>query len=165
MKTEAELLQNGSFTGQVEWIGVAPSKGAPLEPQAVIELTANAGIVGEHHYRANSRSKRQVTLIQKEHLAAVAAFLGREEIDPGDLRRNIVVSGINLAALRKQRISIGTALLEGTGDCVPCARMEETLGSGGYAAMVGHGGITCVVVSGGVIRPGDSVELAELDGV
>jgi MOSC domain-containing protein YiiM len=87
----------------------------------------------------------------------VEAILGRGKIDPSLLRRNIVVSGINLAALKYQTFQIGTAVLEGSGNCPPCSRMEENLGPGGYASMLAHGGITAVVVSEGVVSLGDTV--------
>jgi MOSC domain-containing protein YiiM len=73
-----------------------------------------------------------------------------------------VVSGINLAALKYQTFQIGAAVLEGSGNCPPCSRMEENLGPGGYAAMLAHGGITAVVVSEGVVSPGDTVSALPL---
>jgi MOSC domain-containing protein YiiM len=76
------------------------------------------------------------------------------------LRRNIVVSGINLQALKEQQFKIGEAVLFGTGNCPPCSRMEENLGPGGYCAMRGHGGITAYVLQPGKICLGDSVTLA-----
>jgi len=35
--------------------------------------------------------------------------------------------------------------------------MEENLGSGGYAAMLNHGGITAIVESESIVAIGDSV--------
>lgn len=159
MAVITELLHTGDFTGKVEWIGTAPASREPLQPRQSVELVTSKGIAGEHHFREAGTSKRQVTLIQHEHLPVVASLLGQERIDPGVLRRNIVVSGINLAALRDQEFCIGGATLKGTGDCVPCALMEANLGPGGYAAMLAHGGITCIIVRGGTVRIGDSVSV------
>jgi MOSC domain-containing protein YiiM len=143
--------------GRVEWIGVRPDRRET--PRAVNEATIDpeAGLAGDH-YRGSSK-QRQVTLIQAEHLAGVAAMLGREAIDPALTRRNIVVSGINLLAFSERRFRLGEVVLEMTGPCHPCSRMEENLGPGGYNAMRGHGGITAKVVSGGHVRVGDAVTL------
>ncbi len=157
MNAMKELLEKSTAVGQVDWIGLATESRGPITAVETAQLVAGAGITGEHHFRPESASKRQVTLIQAEHLVAVATLLGRPEVRPDLLRRNIVVSGINLGALRHQRFRIGTAVLTGTGSCPPCSRMEETLGTGGYAATMGHGGITAVVEESGEIRVGDRV--------
>ena len=81
----------------------------------------------------------------------------RASLEPTLLRRNIMVSGINLAALKYQTFQIGTAVFRGTGNCPPCSRMEENLGAGGYAAMLNHGGITAIVATEGVVAAGDTV--------
>ncbi len=96
-------------------------------------------------------------IVQAEHLAVLGALLRRDPIDPALLRRNLVVAGVNLQALKGRRFRIGTAVLEGTGPCPPCSRMEETLGPGGYNAMRGHAGLNARVVEGGTIRLGDAV--------
>ena len=98
-----------------------------------------------------------MTLIQQEHLAVIAACLGQESIDPSLLRRNIVVSGINLLALKDKTFRIGDALLEFSGLCHPCSKMERQLGAGGYNAMRGHGGITARVLEPGLVRLLDTV--------
>jgi len=102
-------------------------------------------------------------LIQQEHLDVVANMLGKSEVLPATLRRNLVVSGINLYALRNTRFRIGSVLLEGSGPCEPCSRMEEVLGTGGYNAMRGHGGITARVIEGGELCIADRVEAASPD--
>jgi MOSC domain-containing protein YiiM len=76
-----------------------------------------------------------------------------------------VVSGINLLALNGAQFAIGGALMEGTGPCHPCSRMEEIFGPGGYNAVRGHGGITARVILGGVIRVGDVVTFRDRAGV
>ncbi|MXP65077.1 MOSC domain-containing protein [Roseomonas sp. M0104] len=140
--------------GRVCWIGLRPARREPLAPQAAVALDPETGLAGDH-YSSRTRRARQVTLIGAEDLAAIASFLGRDAVAPEMLRRNIVVSGINLLALKGQRIRLGTARLEVTGECQPCSRMEEILGAGGYNAVRGHGGLTARVVAGGEVRLGD----------
>lgn len=156
MKTVRELIQTFPCAGRVEWIGA--SRASRSEILAIASAICEIGRGLQEDYHAKSgRSKRQVTLIQAEHLEVVARLMGKAAIDPTLLRRNIVVSGINLLALRSARFRIGEAELEGTGACDPCSRMEENLGPGGLNAMRGHGGITTRVIVGGVLRIGDAV--------
>jgi MOSC domain-containing protein YiiM len=153
-----ELLSAIPQVGLVRWIGVRPEPRAPLLVSSSVTADEVQGLVGDRFDGGASKS-RQVTLLQFEHLAVMASILGRDSIDPGLLRRNIVVSGINLQSLKNQYFQIGTAALFGTGDCAPCRRMEENLGPGGHAAMRGHGGITARVHQAGRIEVGDRVAL------
>lgn len=161
MTEKPELLRTRPVCGKVTWIGIAAQRRKPLEPQQSVTVQQDKGIDGEHHAGNTERPHRQVTLIQKEHFPVIADLLSRNDVTPEQLRRNIVVSGINVASLRSQEFLIGDAVLQGTGDCVPCALMDATLGKGGYAAMVGHGGITAAVVKSGTISVGDPVSLLD----
>ena len=156
MEILKELLSTNTFQGKVDWIGISSGPRSEIKTQDTVRIVTG-GVEGDHHCRPTRQSKRQVTLIQAEHIPVVEAILGQGKIDPALLRRNLVVSGINLAALKYQTFQIGTAVLEGSGNCPPCSRMEENLGPGGYAAMLAHGGITAVVVSEGVVSLGDVV--------
>ncbi len=143
--------------GKVEWIGLRPEKRGTLESATEVKVSEQEGLIGDHYGKAGG--DRQVTLIQAEHLQGVAKMLNKDNIDPKLTRRNIVVSGINLLALKDKQFQIGDVILQMTGLCHPCSRMEENLGAGGYNAMRGHGGITAKVVQPGTIRTGDAVEL------
>jgi MOSC domain-containing protein YiiM len=125
-----------------------------------VELLEGRGLRGDVASRGKIGGNRQVTLLQEEHLSALAGLTGALEVRPEQLRRNVVVAGINLLALVKLRFAIGDAVLEGTGPCAPCSKMDETLGPGGFQAARGHGGITARVVRGGVIRLSDPVWVA-----
>lgn len=151
-----KLLDGPLRPGRVEWIGLRPARRAPMQVVEAATLDPSQGLVGDR-YAGRTDGARQVTLIAAEHLSAIAAYLGRDALPPEQLRRNIVVSGLNLLALKGRRFRLGEALLEATGECHPCSRMEETLGPGGYNAVRGHGGITARVVAGGVVRLGDLV--------
>ena len=145
--------------GALIWIGVRPARHVILSPQTSAMLVAARGIEGDH-YQTHRDGARQVTLIASEDLAAIASFLGAEQIAPDLLRRNLVTRGVNLVALKGRRFRIGDAVLEGSGDCAPCSRMEAILGPGGYNAVRGHGGITARIIEGGMVSVGDVVEIA-----
>lgn len=147
------LVHGWAQPGRVVWIGVRPARRAPMRALEAAEIDET----GLEEDRREAPGKRAVSLLQAEHLPAIAALAGRETVPPALLRRNIVVAGLNLLGLRKRRFRIGAAVLEGTGPCAPCARMEEALGRGGYAAVRGHGGITATVATPGRVALGDSV--------
>tara|TARA_B100000579_G_scaffold344702_1_gene297212 strand:- start:157 stop:648 length:492 start_codon:yes stop_codon:yes gene_type:complete len=144
--------------GNVEWIGVRTKKNADLSVVESIKVEKGTGLVGDH-FKGTLSGKREVTLIQKEHLNVISNILGGKTINPKLTRRNIVISGINLLSLKNQQFKVGSAILETTGICAPCKKMEENLGPGGYNAMRGHGGITATVIEEGDIKLGDTVEL------
>ncbi|MEL6207522.1 MAG: MOSC domain-containing protein [Pseudomonadota bacterium] len=150
----AELTARHAQDGQVAAILIRPERLAP--PERVTEAwLAEAGLDGDHA----RPGKRALTMIQAEHLPVVAALSGRADVAPEVLRRNLVISGINLGALRGQRVRIGPeAEVEITGPCAPCSRMETALGQGGYTALRGgHGGWCARVIAPGPIKHGDSV--------
>lgn len=153
--TLAQLLKNLPQQGKLRWVGIRPSRRTSMESLQSATLTTEAGLVGDRY--AGRSAKRQVTLIQHEHLLVIASLLHRGEVDPALLRRNLSVSGINLLALKGKQFTIGSTTLEYTGLCHPCSRMEEVFGDGGYNAIRGHGGITATVIHDGVITLGDSV--------
>ena len=148
-------------TGTVKWMGVRHQKGAPVETVQSLSVTVANGAVGDR-FSGKPGSKRQVTLIQFEHLPVIADLLGRSEVRPEWLRRNIAVAGINLTALKGTTFEIGSAILLGTGACAPCSKMEHILGPGGFNAMRGHGGITASVIRDGEVQIGDEVRFLGL---
>ena len=161
MKTIHDLHTPPHVTGRVEAIVVRGSARDPAWRVESTEALAGIGLADDRLGRRGEAelSTRQVTLIQHEHLPVIAQLARVPQVDPVGLRRNLVVSGINLVALKNQRLSVGDAVLEIVGPCQPCSRMEETIGPGGYAAMRGHGGMTARVIAGGRIRRGDPVQV------
>ncbi len=155
-----EVMDTLPQTGRLEQLTTRSERRGEIMSLEQDEALEGLGLKTDHrtkNKKPNLESKRQVTLIQAEHLQAVASMLGKEKIEPALTRRNLVVSGLNLLALKDKTFYVGEVVLEYTGLCHPCTRMEENLGPGGYNAMRGHGGITARVVKGGTIRIGDKV--------
>jgi MOSC domain-containing protein YiiM len=161
----AKLLDAPVRPGRLVWIGLRPARREAMRAVGEARLETGRGLAGDRYARLDG--DRQVTLIAAEALAAIASHLGVAEVAPDLVRRNLVTQGVNLLALKERRFRIGEAVLETSGECHPCSRMEENLGVGGYNAVRGLGGITARVVSGGLIRLGDPVERLDraADGV
>ncbi len=167
MRTVPELVAAVPQVGAVTWIGVRAERRGTVEPVDEAEAVVGLGLAGDHRAagrRPDPHARRQVTLLQAEHLPVVAALVGRVDLDPALLRRNVAVAGLPLQATRDRRLALGPhVVLEVTGWCHPCSRMEEALGPGGYQAVGGHGGVTARVLTGGRFRVGDEVRvLADL---
>jgi MOSC domain-containing protein YiiM len=164
------LTQRFPRPGRVDAIWLRPARGLPSLGVQQVEALPGRGLAGDRSAERKPAGpgggKRQVTLIQAEHLPLIAAWSGLAVLDAGALRRNLVVSGINLLSLRSPfadqpvQVRIGShVLIEVTGPCDPCSKMEQLLGPGGYNAMRGHGGVTAQVLESGAIAVGDRIEV------
>ncbi|WP_170332244.1 MOSC domain-containing protein [Ruegeria arenilitoris] len=147
------LIAGWARPGRVKWIGLRPDRRAKLQAVESAMISGD-GLEGDR----SRAGKRAVSLIQQEHLAAIGSYLGQGPVAPETLRRNLLVSGINLAALKGREVQVGEAILRITVICAPCSRMEEALGKGGYSAVRGHGGWCAEVVQSGRVRLGDAVQ-------
>lgn len=150
--------------GYIEWIGVRPARGVAMRECERARLQTGRGIEGD---RAGQRpgGKRQLTLIQAEYLPLLRTWLGQPDLHWRQLRRNVVVRGINLNALLGHKLRLGDAMIEVSGLCHPCKRLEEQLGFGVFNVMRGHGGLTARVLTDGAIRCGDKVTVVDAESL
>jgi MOSC domain-containing protein YiiM len=168
------LLGRFAREGRVQALLLRPARDMPVRSVDRALLVAGAGIEGDRAAaRASARPgghKRQLTLIQHEHVPLIAAWCGLPALNAADLRRNVVVSGLNLLAARspltalRLELQLGSdgAAVELTGPCDPCSKMERVLGPGGLNAMRGHGGVTARVLRGGRVVVGDAVRVVAM---
>ncbi|GAA6135843.1 MOSC domain-containing protein [Oceaniserpentilla sp. 4NH20-0058] len=145
--------------GELTWVGVRPARKEPMQSLQRCQAIEGKGLQGDHRMGKTPGSGRQVTIISEEFIAQISHYLGGKIVPPELLRRNIVVKNINLNALRYQNFQIGEAIFQAGALCHPCTRMEQALGKGAIAAMMGYGGLCCKVIRGGDFTVGDRVEL------
>ncbi|WP_062062490.1 MOSC domain-containing protein [Cellvibrio sp. OA-2007] len=160
MNTQARLLDKlcaNIAPGKLEWIGLRSERRGEVVVVEQAEAVVDLGLVGDHRMKKSPGSARQVTLISREYIQQICQHTGLPSIDPRLLRRNLVISGMNMNLLRYQRLQIGEVIIETNALCHPCSRMDENLGAGGTAAMFGYGGLCAKVIQGGVMRVGDAV--------
>ena len=172
-KTLKDLVLQFPQTGRINAIILRPGRREPA--LSVIEARAEPGhgMIGDRRAEkqrdGEAARKRELTLVQGEHLPMIACWCGFDAIDPRQLRRNLIVSGINLLSMKSPfrdlccEWQIGdSACIIVTGSCDPCSLMETEVGYGAYNAMRGLGGLTAMIVAAGVIRVGDSVRLKDV---
>jgi MOSC domain-containing protein YiiM len=168
--TLKDLVQRFGAEGRIEAIVLRPDRAQPARHVTEAVAEPGRGLVGDRRagtLRSDAVArKRELTLMQAEHLPLLAQWCAQAALDAARLRRNLVVSGLNLVAMRSPFADLrfewqlgDTVTLELTGPCDPCSRMERELGAGGYNAMRGHGGMTARLLTGGTLRVGDRVRL------
>ena len=129
-----------------------------VEAVAVDLLT---GIAGDYRGALKpGRNKRQVTVMTADCWRATLADLGAA-IPWEERRVNLLVDGFKLVETTGARIRFSRGVvLEVTGECHPCSRMEE-VASGLRAALTPHwrGGVTTRVIAAGRLAIGDEVRI------
>jgi len=123
----------------------------PMQEQEEIEVIKDKGFKGCIHGRSGSR--RQVSLMDRETLYKLG-------LAPGVVKENITSWGLDFQTLATGNIlRIGSCVLEITGPCDPCARMDE-IRMGLQEELRGQRGWLCRVKEAGTIRRGDRIEVA-----
>lgn len=128
---------------------------SPVQAVDSVEAVAGQGLVGDRKFGA----PRQITVISTEELDEVAEAWGHE-IPAGSTRRQITITGAKLNRKKGATIQLGEVVVSVHGDCSPCEEMEESVGPGARAALVGRAGVTGIILEGGTIRVGDEVRVS-----
>ncbi|WP_346620613.1 MOSC domain-containing protein [Blastococcus montanus] len=140
--------------------GAAPP-GQAGDRRERIELRAGLGIVGDRYAGRPAHRDAQVTVLAVESLEALAGDLGAAPFDPLLTRRNVVLRGAEVEALRGSEFALdcgaGAVLLRGGRPANPCAWMDTVLAPGAHRGLRGRGGVRCAVLSDGVLRLGPAV--------
>lgn len=140
-----------------------PADGVGPHPSlypAEVEVVAHQGIRGDRFFGKVSRLASSVSLLAAEAVEAVEDELGldRGALDPRLARRNVVVRGVDLNALRGKEFSLdsgaGAVLLTAAGETSPCAWMDDRLAPGARAALRGRGGLRAEPTSSGSLHVG-----------
>jgi MOSC domain-containing protein YiiM len=163
------------WQGSVVSLHIAPEAGAPLATVADVRAVVGRGLEGDrycsgrgHYSNAPSRGGREVTLIEME---AVEALLDGLLEAPGtsaplkltaaETRRNIATRGVPLNHLVNRTFRVGEVLLRGTRLCEPCRYLDGLTRPGVMALLIHRGGLRAQVLTGGIIRVGDTIQPEE----
>ncbi|MGY1702682.1 MOSC domain-containing protein [Geodermatophilus sp. SYSU D00766] len=152
------------MTGTLTEIWLTPTAAAPMRRVTSARLVAGRGLEGDRYALGGGTCaqdpdlEKQLTLIDAADVAAVAAEVGAP-LTPGDTRRNLVTTGIELPSLVGRWFAVGDALLFGAKRCPPCTHLERLTGVRLVKAMVHRGGVNAGVFTGAEVAEGAVVRL------
>ncbi len=158
----SETARVGSWYGELLGIHIAPEGSAPMIALAQATLIAGTGIEGDRYatgrgfYSHAPRPDRQITLIESETLEAIERDHGIP-IAAHETRRNLTVRGVPLNHLVGREFRVGECVLQGARLNVPCKYLDKLLGRALFGPLTNRSGLNCLILRGGVIRPGDPV--------
>ena len=124
----------------------------PMKEIAQANFITGQGMQGDRHLRSDGlRAKRQVLIMDVE-------TLNHFGLEPGQVRENVTLEGLDLSTISAgDRVSLGDdVVLEITGDCEPCARIDE-IRPGLKEEIDGKRGVLAFVEKGGVVSIGSEV--------
>ena len=128
-----------------------------IESVEKVDCVANRGLVGDRFFDHEHNFKGQVSFIGLEAIEAAREELGLAEVAPAKMRRNVVVSGIDLNGLVGKRFELGGTEFMGTEECAPCYWMDQAVAVGAAAALKGRGGLRCRILKSGTLELGENV--------
>jgi len=165
------------FRGQLLAIFIAPRESAPVQSVDRSEAVAGQGLAGDRYSLATGtfskgravngpivKPDQEVTLIESEVLAAVAADYGIE-LPPDQARRNLLTRGVPLNHLVSREFLVGAVRLRGLRLCEPCKHLEKLTQEGVRQALVHRGGLRAQILAGGTLRVGDAIALCNADAL
>ncbi|MFB2584217.1 MOSC domain-containing protein [Herbiconiux liukaitaii] len=142
--------------------GVRSAAPGEQESRELVQVRAGRGIVGDRFFGHGAHSTASVTVMAAESLDHVMLALGLDHpLDAASARRNIVVRGFDIDALKGEEFSLdsgdGPVLFQGHRPANPCGWMDVVLAPGAHKALRGRGGVRCAPLTDGVLRLGPAV--------
>jgi MOSC domain-containing protein YiiM len=148
--------------GRLVDIFVAEAAGSPMQRCTAVECVVGKGLRGDRYASGTGHWIKtdgcEVTLVTVDDLQR-ANRRGTQSFDQGEHRRNLVIEGIPLDAIRNRQLAIGDVTLAFHRLRPPCGYLDRLLQAGAGKALGRGAGIGLKVLTGGEIRVGDDVRV------
>jgi MOSC domain-containing protein YiiM len=134
----------------------------PLIAVHEIECVAGHGIRGDRFFDYADDYKGQITFFSREIFDLMSENFGLTAKSPGVLRRNLIVSGVDLKELIGVDFELQGVQFRGTGHCAPCHWMNDAFAPGAEEFLAGRGGLRARILSDGrIARGGARLEILQ----
>ncbi len=135
--------------------GMAPNN-HPLVEVKEVECVSGRGLRGDRFFDYQEDYKGQVTFFSMEVFEKLCAHFSINDKSAGVLRRNIIVSGVDLLSLIGKNFEIQGVKLHGTQHCAPCNWMNVAFAPGAQEFLTENAGLRAKILSDGKITVGDA---------
>ena len=128
-----------------------------LGEEKEIECVAGRGIRGDRFFDYKDDYQGQVTFFSREIFDDLSREFGLTTKSPGVLRRNLIVSGIDLNELIGVEFELQGVQFRGTQHCKPCDWMNLAFAPGTEPFLrPGKGGLRARILSSGRLSVGEA---------
>lgn len=151
---------------EIQAIYVCPAAGAVMQSLPEAHAVPGRGLEGDRYftqqgyYSERSGTGRELTLIESEALEYLAQHSGID-LPPDQTRRNLLTHGVQLNSLVGKIFHIGDIRVKGVRLCDPCSYLESLTQPGVLSGLVERGGLRVDILSEGIIRVGDVINIKE----
>jgi MOSC domain-containing protein YiiM len=128
----------------------------PLVEVSEVECVAGRGLRGDRYLDFRENYKGQITFFPFEVFEKLCANFGINDKPAGVLRRNLIVSGVDLLSLIGQEFEIQGVKFRGTQHCAPCDWMNIAFAPGAEQFLKDNAGLRAQILSDGLITVGEA---------
>lgn len=145
----------------VEALFIGSEEGGAVGRVDSVRAVAGHGLEGDRYYNAQGDGdpSLEITLFEAEAVEDVRS--PELDVQPEDMRRNVMTRGVELRSLIGRKFSVGEVVVEGLEDNPPCRRLQRLAGKKLLKPLIERGGIRGRIVTSGTIEPGDEIVPAD----
>jgi MOSC domain-containing protein YiiM len=133
-----------------------PPGNFPLVEVSKVECVAGRGLRGDRYFDFRENYKGQITFFSMEVFERLCANFEIKDKAAGVLRRNLIVSGVDLLSLIGQEFEIQGIRFRGTQHCAPCGWMNIAFAPGAEQFLKDNAGLRAQILTDGTIAVGDA---------
>jgi len=133
-----------------------PPGNFPLVDVPNVECVAGRGLRGDRYFDHRENYKGQATFFSAEVFEKLCMHFGIKDKPAGVLRRNVIVSGIDLLSLIGREFEIQGIRFRGTEHCAPCEWMETAFAPGAKEFLRENAGLRAKILTDGTVAVGEA---------
>ena len=129
---------------------------SPLIEKQRIDCVAGKGLLGDRYFNHQEDYKGQITFFSAEVFEQLCEKFGIRDKPAGVLRRNVIVSDVDLLSLIGSDFEIQGVKFRGTQHCAPCEWMDVAFAPGAKEFLKDNAGLRAKILTDGPITVGDA---------